>query len=162
VLTLVDNDTVLPASPSVQINELLAFLGLTDWNRDGAVNALDEWVELYNAGPTAADLGGWKLMDGEAGSVPYVLPASVALEPGAFVVLYRQDTGVRLEDGGGALRLLDASGRVVDAVSYGPLEPDTSYGRAEAGDWYVNVLPSPGAPNVASVLQTGSGKRGVL
>jgi hypothetical protein len=95
-------------------------------------------------------LGGWTLDDAEEGNASYVLPAGVALDPGAFLVLYRQETGICLDDGGDTVRLLDALGQVVDAVTFGPLESDTSYSRSELGDWRASLLPSPGAPNASA------------
>jgi hypothetical protein len=153
VLAIIDDDTTPPNRPSVQLNEVLPVPGETDWDRDGAANELDEWIELYNAGTLAVDLGGWMLDDGGEGDAPYVLPAGVALEPGAFLVLYRQETGISLEDGGDTVRLLDALGQVVDAVPFEQLDPDTSYSRDETGEWHTSVLPSPGAPNTNLVLQ---------
>jgi hypothetical protein len=117
----------LPApSPRVVINEVMA-------NPLGAEPA-EEWVELTNAGAAQAELFGYRLADG-GGQVD--LP-SMVLEPGAFVLLAREDfvggqagdvapgsdvAIVRLPqlgksgltNSGEALQLLDASGGVVSA-----------------------------------------------
>lgn len=86
-----------------------------------------EWVELTNLGPETVDLVGMTLRDAQA-STP--LPA-LAVPPGASVViagaLAEVDADARLEgsignglgNDGDRLELLDATGRVVDAVEYG-------------------------------------------
>lgn len=71
--------TTAPAMDHVVLNEVLA-------NPIGPEPA-QEWVELTNDGTGPADLGGYSLVD-TAGQV--VLPSFV-LEPGAFVVLARED-----------------------------------------------------------------------
>jgi hypothetical protein len=152
VLTLIDDDATPSTLPAVQLNEILPVPGETDWDQDGVADELDEWIELYNAGTSAVDLGGWSLDDAEASDAAYVLPAGVTLEPGAFLVLYRQETGISLDDDGDTVRLLDASGELVGTVTFGPLDADASYSRAEAGDWHTSLLPSPGAPNALPAL----------
>jgi len=154
VLAIIDNDTTPAALPGVQLNEILSVPVEIDWDQDGTANELDEWIELYNAGTSAVDLGGWTL-GAEKGSAPYLIPISVTLKPGAFLVLYRQETGIALADGGDTVRLLETSGQLVDAVTFGPLDPDSSYNRSEAGDWHTSWLPTPGAPNVLPTTITG-------
>jgi hypothetical protein len=147
VLAIIDDDIPPPVSSSVRLNEILPLPGGTDWDKDGTADELDEWIELYNAGTAPLDLSGWLLDDAEDGSAPYQIPTGTALEPGAFLVLYRQTTGIILDDGGDTVRLLDPSGQVVDAVTFGEVGADASYNRSESGSWYVDPLPSPGAPN---------------
>jgi hypothetical protein len=149
VLAIIDDDTVPPASSSVRLNEILPVPGGTDWDKDGTADELDEWIELYNEGTAPVDLSGWVLDDAEDGSDPYQIPANMVLEPGAFLVLYRQKTGLILDDGGDTVRLLDPSGLVVDTVTFGEVGADASYNRSESGSWYVGPLPSPSAPNAS-------------
>jgi hypothetical protein len=149
VLAIIDDDTTPPASSSVRLNELLPLPGGTDWDRDGAADELDEWVELYNAGTAPVDLSGWLLDDAEDGSAAYQIPAGVVLEPGAFLVLYRQKTGIILDDGGDTVRLLDPPGQVVDWVTFREVGADASYNRSDSRSWYISPLPSPGAPNAS-------------
>jgi hypothetical protein len=65
--------------------------------------------------------------------------------------LYRQQTGIILDDDGDTVRLLDPSSQVVDAVTFGEIAADVSYNRSESDSWYIGPLPSPGAPNVSPV-----------
>ncbi len=45
----------------------------------------DQYVELYNAGTNAVDLGGWRFVDG----IDYEFPGSTRLRPGEYLVVAR-------------------------------------------------------------------------
>ena len=117
-----------------------------DWDANGTADEQDEWIELYNGGTTAVDLGGWSL-DAAAGSSAYRIPEGTTLQPGAFVVFFRQATGIALADDGAQVRLLGPDSTVVDDVTLDVLPPDASYSRDESGTWHSDWPPSPGAPN---------------
>ena len=75
---------------ALRLNEVLPAPSEIDWNGDGTANTNDEWIEVYNRGSAAIDLGGWLLDDIAAGgSSPYVIPAGTVLQPGGFLVLFR-------------------------------------------------------------------------
>jgi len=95
-----------------------------------------EFVEIHNAGDTAVDLKSWRI----DGGVSYAFPA-VTLPPRGFLVIahepevLRRRYGLpadlvcgpfegRLSNGGEELRLVDASGGVVDELRY-----------RDGGDW---------------------------
>jgi len=138
----------------VRLNEILPVPGAVDWNEDGRTNDFDEWIELYNGSGFEIDLGGWTLDNGPDG-MSYRIPADTEIEPGGFLVFYRRETGIPLDDEGGEVRLLTEEPVenvipvkvIVDFVVYGELPRDASYSRAGAGDWRIDRLPSPGAPN---------------
>lgn len=129
-----------------------------DWDGNGTADNRDEWIELYNAGSTVVDLSGWFLDDAEGDSTPYRIPAGTVLQPGAFAVFYRQETGLTLNDDGDEVRLLDPNGDLMDAVVFGELAPDASYSRDEAGAWHANWLPSPGLPNLPPKAKPNPGQ----
>lgn len=94
-----------------------------------------QFVELFNAGATEADLSGWALRKG----VQFAFPKGSRIAPGGFVVVCRErgefveryGTSVkvagqfegRLSQGGEKLELADASGTVVDWVRYSDRAP---------------------------------------
>jgi hypothetical protein len=139
----------------VRINEVLPAPESTDWDGDGNADELDEWIEIYNAGETAIDISGWLIDDGSGRDVMYALPIETVLGPGEYLVLYRQKTGIALNDGGGAIKLLASEGVVVDAVAFGELSADASHNRDEDDTWYVSLLPSPGSANVGAMSTEG-------
>jgi hypothetical protein len=73
------NSCSTAATTSVKLNEV---------ESDGGVP--DDWFELFNAGTTAADISGWKMLDNDDTHTPYVFPAGTVMAPGAFLVV---DTG---------------------------------------------------------------------
>jgi hypothetical protein len=147
-LAIIDNDTTPPpAAPNVRLNEILSVPGQSDWDEDGEANELDQWIELYNAGPEPVDLGGWLLGGARNSRAPYPIPAGTLIEPDAFLVLYRQETGIVLNRDGGAVRLLDPAKTLVDVAMYAKMEAGESYNRADSENWYVASPPSPGLPN---------------
>jgi hypothetical protein len=131
---------------TVRINEVLAVPADVDWNEDGTVDDGDEWVELHNTGTLTVELSGWLLDDAPEGSAPYLIPAGVVIEPGGWVTLFGADTGLVLEDAGDMVRLFDADGGLVDAVTFGALPAGASYSRGPEG-WSTERPPSPGAAN---------------
>jgi hypothetical protein len=133
----------------VRLNEVLPAPA-----QDGIIEEVDEWIELYNAGPNAVDLGGWLLGDAQGGSELYMIPAGTLLQSGAFMLFDGRTTGIVLDDTGDAVRLLDPDGVVVDEVAFGQLAPNASYSRDEFGMWHADWPPSPGAPNQPPVPGT--------
>ncbi len=119
----------------VLINELLA-------NSDAAPGT--DWIELYNPGPTAVDLSDAYLSDDRFNLLQHKIADGTVLEPGAFLAV-REGTPAD-----GLPFALDFSGetvyltattrgpqpvplRVLDAVRYGNMEPDVTFGRYPDG-----------------------------
>jgi hypothetical protein len=88
-----------------------------------------EFVELFNRSDAVVDVGGWMLVDAVAAR----LPAGTRLGPGEHLVLAADPVGMRsahpglavaagfegsLANAGERVALLDACGRLVDAVRY--------------------------------------------
>ena len=89
-----------------------------------------EFVEIYNAGARAIDLGGWRL----SGGIDFTFPAGTLISVGGFKVIARDSariqkvyglTGVLgpyngvLANKGDTVRLLNTAGVSMDAVTYG-------------------------------------------
>ncbi len=137
---------------AIRLNEFLPAPGAVDWDGDGTADAADEWIELYNLGLTPVNLAGWALDDiADGGSKPFVFPASASLAPGGFLVIYRTQSGLALNNDTDTVRLLGPDGAEVDDFSYTTTRPDGSYSRAVdgTGAWTDSYPPSPGGPNLA-------------
>ena len=138
--------------PFVAVNEFLpAPAGTVDWDGDGRANGDDEWIELYNPNAFSVDLSGWRLDDGPRGSRPYILPTGTHIEAKGFLLLYRRQTGLVLNNGGDMVRLISPTGKVIDAVRY-PATYRTdcvSWARERdgGGAWRDGYPPSPGRAN---------------
>ncbi len=73
-------------SGNVVINEFLAANVSTNGLRDEDGD-LEDWIELYNRGGTAVNLGGWSLTDDSEVADLWVLPA-VTLGPGQYLLVF--------------------------------------------------------------------------
>lgn len=76
----------------------------------------------------------------------FEIPAGTVLPPDQFLVFYGAQLGLSL-NGGGEVRLRDATGQIVDRVKYDAISDARSYSRDASGDWHTDWPPSPGAPN---------------
>ncbi|WP_423224762.1 lamin tail domain-containing protein [Candidatus Amarolinea aalborgensis] len=143
-----------PAWAAVRVNEFLPAPQSVDWNGDGALNEDDEYIELFNTGATAVDLGGFKLDDlANGGSAPYTLPAGTQLAAHGFLVFFRSQTGVALNNSGGDdVRLLAPDGQTLQAVHYASSHDDRAWSALPDGSdaWSEEAAPSPGRSNCAA------------
>jgi hypothetical protein len=133
----------------VVINELLT-------NSDAAEG--NDWIELYNPGPIAVDLSNIYLSDDRADLLKYKLPDGIVLRPGEFWTV-RQGAGpdefdFGLASTGETVYVTAATNdlapiRVLDAVRFGPMEPEVTLGRFPDGAPTLNILSAPmsGGPN---------------
>ncbi len=151
-LTPAGTPTVTPTigavSANVTINEVLPAPSTQDWDGDGSADDQDEWIELYNAGTQPVDLSGWMLDDAGGDSAPYRIPSGTVLPPSSYVVFYRAETGIALDDAGDRVQLYGLGGNLLDVISFGELGPDVSYSQGIAGFWLDNWPPSPGGVNL--------------
>jgi hypothetical protein len=122
-----------------------------DWQGTGGVNTDDEFIELYNIGPSAVNLRGWMLDDlPGAGSSPFELPAKT-IKPEEFVVFFRSRTHIALNDTGDTVQLLDPDGNLVDSMSYLRVRAaNLSYGRLPDGSGHLTygLWPTPRQGNI--------------
>ncbi|MBI4600589.1 MAG: CotH kinase family protein [Planctomycetes bacterium] len=134
---------------------------LTDEDGDDS-----DWIEVYNAGTTSANLSGWCLTDDAANPTKWRFP-SVSLPADNFIVVFasgkdRRDpagtlhTGFKLDAAGGYLALVKPDGVTV-VYEYAPYPPqieDMSYGLKQEAT-LTNLVVS-GAAAKALVPQDGS------
>jgi hypothetical protein len=122
-----------------------------DWERKGGVDTGDEFIEIYNLGPSSVNIGGWKLDDEEdKGSRPYTLP-NRTLKTGEFITFFHTRTHIALNDTGDDVRLLAPDGRVMDQISYLKVRAyNLSYGRLPdgSGHLFYGLWPTPNEPNI--------------
>lgn len=86
----------------------------------------EEYIEIFNRSGHAIELNNIRLLVGEK---EFQLPA-IRLQPDSFYVIY---DGPSLTNSGGDLMLMDASDRLIDAVSYSDKQHASSTKRA--GGW---------------------------
>ncbi len=138
----------------IKLNEFLP-APYRDWNKDSALDANDEWIELYNPSNRIVDLSGWQLDDGKGGSSPYTLPPGTQIAPHDYLVFYASETHIGLNNSGDTVRLLHPDHTLADKKKYEPLETNRSYARAVDGrkKWTRACVPTPGKANCSNQPQ---------
>lgn len=103
-----------------------------------------DWIELYNAGTSTADLSGWIFRDSNKDSA-FVFPEGTILSPDGFLIVCKNEKDFKtqypyiksvigdfifgLSSDGDELRLLNSEGAVIDAIDYlsvKPWDPDAN------------------------------------
>ncbi|MBN1360927.1 MAG: lamin tail domain-containing protein [Sedimentisphaerales bacterium] len=148
------------AEVPVAINEILAS------NTKGASDPQgqhDDWIELYNFGNSAVDVGGMYLTDDpnepRKWQIPAGNPASTTIPTQGYLVVWAdgdaQDAGLhadfKLSANGDEVALFDTDGvTLIDHLTFDRQNPDISYGRYPDGadDLVVMVFPTPQTSNI--------------
>ena len=118
-----------------------------------------DWVELYNAGATDVDLTGWTYSDADDDHV-FAFPDGTILKSGEYLVAAQEiasfsvihpsvsnavgDAGFGLAGGGELVRIFDASGAIVDSLTYDDSAP---WPEEADGDGYTLALTDPMCDN---------------
>ena len=158
-----------PSLIDVTLNEFMPDPA-SDWNGDGTATQADEYIEVFNAGPQPVDLGGWMLDDMDDsqsrarsffapdGSRPFVIPAGTVVDPGGFVLFFRSETDLTLNNDGDWVRLLRPGGALAEAFEYTSSRDDQAYSKTlDGGDeWTRSYPPSPGRSNTLGGTPTPS------
>ncbi|MBN2564213.1 MAG: lamin tail domain-containing protein [Candidatus Eisenbacteria bacterium] len=172
------------AAAVVVLNELMPDPA-SDWSPsdgDEEYHSLeDEWVEIFNTGPGAVDVTGWRLRDAVSDS-SWRFAFDGVLEPGCFFVVYGNESyqwedsngfsknGLSLNNSGDTVTLVMSDlVTVIDQISYDTQDAgdDRSYGRVPDGseDWVCNdglnpanppgsgIPPTPGMPNTGAPVE---------
>ncbi|MGI9244390.1 MAG: CotH kinase family protein, partial [Verrucomicrobiales bacterium] len=160
----------------LRINEFMASNGSTIDDGDG--NSSD-WIEIFNAGPGSADLGGWHLTDNAGNLSAWEFPAGTILEENGYMLIFASGlgSGSGYTDGGGFLHTnfkLSTSGEYLGLVrpdgativsEFAPTFPaqfgDISYGTYSGGGSTTNLIAGSNAdvlvPPDGSLAQSWTG-----
>jgi hypothetical protein len=118
-----------------------------------------DWIELFNASETTADVSGWWLSDDPSLPQKWAIPAGTSIAPKAFLIVFASEknrvttplhTSFKLtNNAGGAVTLANTAGIVVSSyLNYPEQRADHSYGvygNYTPRGYLLN--PTPGAPN---------------
>ena len=146
------------------INEILARndLGVTDPQGEN-----EDWIEIYNSGQEAINIGGMYLTDDLSEPTKWRIPndnfSATTIQPGGYLLIWADndiaDAGLHTNfeldaDVGDELGLFDTDGiTLFDSVTFGDQTPDVSYGRdPDATSNLVTLNPTPGTSNNSSYL----------
>jgi len=151
------------------INELMASNSRTLRDPQGQY---DDWIELYNAGSWAIDVGGMYVTDNRNNPmlwrIPDDIPQQTTIEPGGYLLIWAdgdvEDNGSRgtglhagfeLAAGGDRVCMFDSDGTtLIDDVEFPDQAADISYGRYPSGSdtWRFFATATPLTANVDAYL----------
>jgi hypothetical protein len=146
------------AAPGPRINELMADNVATVADNEGRH---PDWIELCNPGDEPLSLGGYSLSGTTGDPTLAVLPATWEVPARGYLLLWANGTAdeaafslpFRLSAQGESLVLYaeedDGTATVVDSVTFGAQDPDTSVARSPdcAEGWVRSEAPTPGTEN---------------
>jgi hypothetical protein len=82
------------------------------------VDSQNEWIELYNDGPSDINLGNWSLDDEEGGSKPYIIPDTTVIKTKSALIIHISESKISLGNTKDQVRLFDFEGAVKSDVPY--------------------------------------------
>ena len=156
----------LPNAGDVVINEFLADngAGATDEAREN-----EDWLELYNNTANPVNLTGLYLTDKADNPTKWPFPAGVSIPGNGFLIVWLDEdqlqgpyhANFKLGAGGEFIMLSDGAGTVLDSLSFGPQQPDISFGRYPNGVGPFTFMPVT-FDDFNSTTSTQSPERAVL
>lgn len=154
------NDPTQNRRPPIVINEIMADNRSTLEDPDEPLEYPD-WFELHNLSNLAIDMGGMYLTDDPANLRQYRIPDGVVIAPRGYLLFIADSepeqgplhVTFNLNKDGETLVLYDIDARgnqVIDQVTFGPMQPDVSWGRSpfNQDEWMAFNTPSPGRHNM--------------
>ncbi len=143
---------------TIRINEFMASNDTTIADDNGKYS---DWIELYNYGTEAIDIGGMYISD-DANDVTQYSFSSAVIQPEEYFLIWCDGSGnssvpfhtnFKLSKGGEQIVFALNKNTIIDSLTYTDQKTDVSYGRLPdgAGNWQFFTQPTPGASNSIAV-----------
>ena len=142
---------------SLRINEVCATNRKSLKAADGSS---PDWIEIFNAGDTAADLSGIGVSDGDKNRYKFKFPEGTKLGAGDYLIIFCDDTDAvtgelhaafKISAAGETIYMTASDGTELDKLTLPELDPDVTYGRTKDGaDTLALLSPTPGKSNQAA------------
>jgi len=171
-----DEDDIILSNPPLEIPELKIneFLAATDQCCDDGYGEMEDFIEIYNSGADAVDIGGLWITDDLTDvstweQIPTTDATTTTVAAGNHIVIWADKDqssqgilhtdDIKLSSDGEQIGLILISGTdtvFVDSLTFGAQTDDISYGRYPDGsdNWIYFDPPSPGTTNVSGVTVT--------
>jgi hypothetical protein len=143
---------------TLYINEFMAANSKTIADPD--YHDYADWIEVYNAGNSEANLNGYSITDSPSQAQKYRFTTDIVIPAHSWVIIWADDRNTRnhanfkLSASGEFIGLYDAGGIAVDTITFGSQSDDIAYGRVPDGSavWYRLSPASPGAANLSAQI----------
>lgn len=144
---------VSTASAQVVLNEICP--ANADITYDPNFYNYAPWIELYNAGASTANIGGYFISDDENVPQKWRIPAGTSIPTNGYILIWCDDmntgrhTNFSLDSEGEDVVLSNGSGLLLDKISYPKQFTNISYGRINngTGTWAYLSVPTAGNTN---------------
>ena len=149
------------ALPELFVNEIMAANTSCCPDIEGGVQEFDDWIEIYNGGSQAVDIGGMFLSDDPSNpfknKIPDANPVLTTIQPGGYLVLWADENGsqgdlhlnFQLGSTGETVGIYYYDGRTIDERTFGTQTENKSSGLSPDGsnNWVLLANPSQGSSN---------------
>lgn len=146
----------------IVLNEMLSSNQTINTDQDGDY---EDWLELYNSGGEAVNLGGYILIEDSSETNRWVFPKK-EIQAGEHLLIWTSGkdlnnpegdlhTNFSIKSSGELVQLIDPSGNLVDQIPPTDMETDLSYGRYPdgTGEWTIFTVPTPATENLDNIFQ---------
>lgn len=139
----------------LKINEWMANAKINSVTNDPHDGDFDDWFELYNPNPVAADVSGYSLTDDLSDTNKFVIPSGWSVPAHGFMLIWadnetgQNDPGYdvhanfKLSNTGGVIAVYAPDGHQVDQVTFGDQDSNISEGRYVDGGSTIYSMPIP-------------------
>ncbi|MFH1582326.1 MAG: lamin tail domain-containing protein [bacterium] len=107
----------------------------------------NEWIELFNKNDFEVDLSNWQIIDVEGTTKIFTFPLGKIIDAKGYIVLYRRETQITLNNSKDGLKLLNPLGETIDSVIYENAENKKSLSLIK-DYWIWNTKLTPGDKNI--------------
>lgn len=125
-----------------------------DYNKDGEIdNKSDEWIELYNSNKSDIDLQSFKICDRASYSNGkcYIFSESNIIKRNNYLLLYRGQTNLSLNNDSEDLYLLNPVGDIIARASWVKAPGGSALMLKNDGKYQWTLTPTPGKANVLTL-----------
>lgn len=111
-------------------------------------DANNEWVELYNPNSQDIEVTGYVVASGATYSYKYTFSDTTIVPANSYIVISSANTSIALSNGGGAVKVSDPTGVVLDSTTYTDAPAGQAWAKNSAGQWEWTTTPTNLAFNI--------------
>ena len=119
-------------------------------------DAENEYIEIFNQNNFPIDVSGWSLQDTEGKTSVFLFPEKTIIKGQGFLVFFRPQTKITLNNSGDGLRLKNPNNEIADEVFYYKKAGQAESFNKVSGNWVWGTTLTPGTKNIVSPTQEES------
>ena len=105
-------------------------------------DAENEYIEIYNKNDFEADISYWQIQDVQGKIKVFIFPFNTTIQGLNYLVFYRPQTKITLNNSGDRLKLLKPNAEIADEIYYEKTEIGQSFNKiGEIWEWSENLTP---------------------